>query len=276
MSEDSMVYLRKSRIVLRDGIAEFSHQSPESRNALGAALRADYRDMLDWLDNRRDVRALILTGSGGSFCSGADLKETLGDGVGNAPEDSEPADVAEFILNVHAWLQRLRELELPVIAAVDGPAAGAGFSLALAADFVLASQRAVFCLSFARIGLIPDLAALHQLPRIVGLSAAKDMVMTARKVGAVEARALGIVHEIHEAEALNERAWHFAARFRQAPREATAIAKRLLNGSFETSYRDFVGLEASGQARAAAALYSSEAVAAFTSGKPLRFDWDRG
>lgn len=256
-------------------MAVFSHQHPSSRNALSAPLRRDYRDMLDWLTGRSDIVALVLTGSHGSFCSGADLKATGDDGTVDASGQREPADVRALMLNFHEWFGQLRDLEMPVIAAVDGPAAGAGFSLALTADFVFASPRAAFCMSFGKIGLIPDLAALHQLPRIIGLSAAKELVMTARSMGAEEAKRLGIVHAIHNADDLVEAAWRFAGRFRDASRDATGIAKQLLNRSFETSYRDFAELEATGQARAATTAYFAEAVAAFVAGKPRRFDWDR-
>lgn len=275
MTERSVLPLRRSQLVVREGVAVFSHQHPASRNALGVPLRRDYRDMLDWLDTRRDIVALVLTGSQGSFCSGADLKPAEDDATADVSGQREPTDVHALMLNFHEWFGRLRDLEMPVIAAVDGPAAGAGFSLALAADFVLASPRATFCMSFGRIGLIPDLAALHQLPRIVGLSVAKELVMTARNMGAEEAKRLGIVHAIHDADDLVEEAWRFAGRFRDASRDATGIAKTLLNRSFETPYRDFTELEAAGQARAAATAYFAQAVAAFVSGKPRRFDWDR-
>ena len=275
MSENSGLPLRRSRLVVRDGVAMFTHQHPSSRNALGTQLRRDYRDLLDWLDTRRDVYALVLTGSGGSFCSGADLKAAENDDTRDVSEQPEPTDVRAFILHIHEWLRRLRDLEMPVIAAVDGAAAGAGFSLALAADFVFASPRATFCMSFGKIGLIPDLAALYQLPRIVGLSAAKEIVMSARRVGADEAKQLGIVHAIYGADDLVEEAWRIARRFKDASRDATGIAKKLLNRSFETSYHDFAELEASGQAVAAATSYFTEAVAAFVSGKQRRFDWDR-
>ncbi|MFX1674797.1 enoyl-CoA hydratase/isomerase family protein [Paraburkholderia sp. A2WS-5] len=274
MPERSVLPLRRSRLVVRDGVALLSHQHPSSRNALGVALRRDYRDMLDWLDGRRDIAALVLTGSGGSFCSGADLKATEDSSTDDSRRPA-PMDVRALVLDIHEWFGRLRDLEMPVIAAVEGPAAGAGFSLALAADFVFASPRATFCMSFGKIGLIPDLAALYQLPRIVGLSTTKELVMTARSMSAEEAKQLGIVHAIHDADDLVEAACRFAERFREASRDATGIAKRLLNRSFETSYREFAELEAEGQADAAATAYFAEAIAAFVTGRPRRFDWDR-
>jgi 2-(1,2-epoxy-1,2-dihydrophenyl)acetyl-CoA isomerase len=172
-------------------------------------------------------------------------------------------------------MQRLRNLEVPVIAAVDGAAVGAGFSLALAADFVLASSRAFFCMSFAKVGLVPDLGAAWLLPRAVGMAAAKELVLTARKLGVQEARELGIVHAIHAPEALEEEARRFARRFVAAPREALGLGKRLLNQSFETSYAPLSELESAAQAVASSVPYHAQAIAAFLEGRPALFDWDR-
>lgn len=267
------IELRECRLVIDDGVAEFSHQRPEVRNALSSTMRLDYRDMLDRVESDTTIRAVILTGSRGSFCAGGDVRGMQGM---QATGGVKPEIVRRRVLAYHSWLQRLRDLDIPLIAAVDGPAAGAGFSLALTADFVLASTRASFSMSFARIGLIPDLAALYQLPRVVGLSRAKELVMTARKLEAEEALRLGIVHAIHEPSALPEQARAFARRFVDAPREAIGLGKRLLNRSFETPYQTMVELEAIGQATAASADYFRDAVADFVAGRPSRYDWDRG
>lgn len=270
------IQLRECRLVIEDGVAEFSHQRPEVRNALTSTMRLDYRDMLDRVEADRNIRALILTGSRGSFCAGGDIKAIQHKQADGQSGPAAPDTMRRVVLSVHAWLQRLRDLDIPIIAAVDGPAAGAGFSLALMADFVLASTRASFCLSFARIGLVPDLGALYQLPRIVGLSMAKELVLTARRLDAQEAKQLGIVHALHDPEALPEAAWAFARRFADGPREAMGLSKRLLNSSFETPYQTLVELEASAQALAAAAPYFREATADFLTGRPARYNWDRG
>ncbi|CAG2160464.1 enoyl-CoA hydratase/isomerase family protein [Cupriavidus numazuensis] len=267
------IELRECRLVIEDGIAEFSHQRPEARNALSSTMRLDYREMLDRVEADRSIRALILTGSQGSFCAGGDVRV-----MQRMQEEGSVTSeaVRRRVLDFHAWFQRLRDLDIPVIAAVDGPAAGAGFSLALVADFVLASSRATFCMSFARVGLIPDLAALYQLPRIVGLSRAKELVLTARKLGAEEARQLGIVHAIHEPGELEKQAWAFARRFVSGPREAMGLGKCLLNRSFETPYQTMVELEAASQAIAAGTSDFRESIADFFAGRPARYDWDRG
>ncbi|SAK59652.1 enoyl-CoA hydratase [Caballeronia temeraria] len=263
--------LREATLTIDDGVAEFTHQRPQARNALSLNLRADYLEMLDCVEGNRDVRVLIVTGAGGSFCAGGDLKSLKE----LRAEDGSPDAMRRRIIDGHTWMLRLRNLEMPVIAAVDGPAVGAGFSIALAADFVLASSRAFFCMSFAKVGLVPDLGAAYFLPRMIGLSAAKELAMTARRVDAHEAKQLGIVHAIHSPETLAEDARAFARRFLPAPREATGLTKRMMDQSFETPYAALADMESAAQALASTTAYHTNAVNAFLDGRGAAFDWER-
>jgi enoyl-CoA hydratase/carnithine racemase len=270
-----IIQLRDAQLTIEEGVALFSHRRPDARNALSPGMHSDYHDMLDRVDSDRDVRALVITGSGGSFCAGGDLKSLREGHASNDPEKRQPEAMRRRVQSAHSWLQRLHSLELPVIAAVDGAAAGAGFSIALAADFILASRRAVFCMSFAKVGLVPDLGAFYFLPRAVGMPMAKELILTARRVKAEEAVQLGFVHSIHETEALLPEALRVARRLACGPREAMGMSKRLLNKSFETPYATLAELECQAQALASAAPYHAEAVAAFVRGDPSAFDWDR-
>ena len=267
--------LRAAQLLIQDGVAQFSHQRPSTRNALSTDLHEDYRVMLDRVQADRSIRALVITGSGGSFCAGGDLKAIRERQEGTDP-DARSADAMRLrIQSSHGWLERLHSLELPVIAAVDGPAVGAGFSIALAADFILASTRAVFCMSFARVGLVPDLGAFYFLPRAIGMPMAKELTLTARRVSAAEGQQLGFVHSVHEPEALVAEALGLARRFAPGPREALGLSKRLLNRSFETPYATLAELEGQAQAIASTTSYHGEAVAAFIRGEPAAYDWDR-
>jgi 2-(1,2-epoxy-1,2-dihydrophenyl)acetyl-CoA isomerase len=152
------------------------------------------------------------------------------------------------LAGAHVWLSRLRNLDVPVIAAVDGAAYGAGASLTLAADFVMASHRAGFCMSFHKIGMIPDMGALYALPRLVGIAVARDLFLTARRVGAEEAKQIGLVHSVFDAQSLLTQARRFARRFINSPRGTTGVTKRLLNMSFETPYAALVQMESGAQA----------------------------
>ncbi len=272
----STIDLRVSRLCIADGVAELSHQRPQSRNVMSMELRADYKDMLDRIEPDPSVRVLILTGSGGCFCAGGDVKgmqsRLEADGA-----QAAVASVARARLRAdhHGWLHRLHGLDMPVIAAVDGAAAGAGVSLALMADFVLASSRAVFCLSFARIGAVPDFASFHTLPRIVGLAKAKELMMTARRFGADEAKALGIVYEIHPAETLSAQAHALAARLARGPREALGMIKSSLNRSFDVDCQTMGEIEAHQQAVAMSMPFHAEAVARFARKEAPSYDWER-
>ncbi|WP_322047757.1 enoyl-CoA hydratase/isomerase family protein [Paraburkholderia sp. J67] len=261
--------LRHATLVIDDGIAVFTHQRPEARNALSPELLEDYADMLDAVERDSSVRALVLMGSGGSFCAGGDLKSL------KAAQAQPPDAIRRRVMNAHAWMQRLRNLEMPVIAAVDGAAIGAGFSIALAADFIVASSRALFSLSFAKVGLVPDLGAAYILPRLVGLATAKELVLSARRIDANEAKRLGIVYAIHAPDRLAEETTAFARRFVAGPREAMGFSKRLLNMSFESPYALLAELEGATQALASSLPYHAASIAAFLDGQSAPYDWDR-
>jgi enoyl-CoA hydratase/carnithine racemase len=270
-----LIQLRESQYSAGGGIAVFTHQRPSARNALSAGLRDDYIDMLGRVQNDRNVRALILAGDGGSFCAGGDLK-SLKNSQLEPDADTGPGEVMRRRIQAgHRWMEQLRSLDIPVIAAVDGAAFGAGFSIALAADFIFASTRAVFCLSFAKVGLVPDLGAAFYLPRAVGLPLAKELAMTARRVSAAEGLDLGFVHAVVEPDLLLEEAARFARRFLQAPRAAIGLTKNLLNMSYDTSYSALAELEASAQAVASTTPFHTHAINAFMRGERFGFDWDR-
>lgn len=270
-----IIQLRDAQLSIEEGVAEFTHQRPERRNPLSMDLREDYKEMLARVEPDRSIRALILTGSGGCFSAGGDLNNLKQRLEKPNAEQNSAAAMRRRMLDVHAWFERLLNLDIPVLAAVDGPAVGAGMSIALAADFVLASRRAYFCMSFVKVGLAPDMAAAYIVPRIVGMAVAKDLMLTARRVDVDEARQLGIVHSIYEPESLLDEARRFARRFTSGSPQALGLTKRLLNRSFETSYAALAELEANSQAVATTTDYHAEAVRRFVGGEPLLYDWDR-
>jgi 2-(1,2-epoxy-1,2-dihydrophenyl)acetyl-CoA isomerase len=265
--------LRVSALQITDGIAEFTHQTPETRNAVSTELRRDYVEMLDFVADNPDVRVLIIAGSGGSFCAGGSIKEMRE--RRQAAANNTPDVTRKRIASATVWLNRLRELEKIVIAAVDGPAYGGGFSLALHADFVLASSRATFAMSFPRVGVTPDYGSAFLLPRIVGLSVAKDLLLTGRTINADEALRLGLVRSVHPAEELLDEARRMARAFCKGPSEVFAMTKAMLNRSMESDYVTLGGFEAYTHAVSMAMSYHGDAVDGFLAKKPPRFDWDR-
>lgn len=275
MQATTTIEFRESALSVFGSVARFSHQRPASRNAMTMGLRTDYSEMLDRVEADRDLRALVITGDGGSFCAGGDLKYMQRLVDSQDASFSSPDATRRRMGESQRWLSRLRSLEIPVIAAVDGPAFGAGFGLALQADFVLASSRASFCLSFARVGVIPDYGTLYLLPRLIGLMRARELVYTARTVHAPEGKELGFVNTVHEPDELLPAAHRLAERLAAGPREAFALSKRMLNQSFESDYATFSMLEANAQAICMASEYHAAAVKSFLNGQSAAFDWDK-
>ena len=174
-----------------DDIATITFNRAEARNALSAEMREDISNALENIKDRagEDVKAVIMTGAGGAFCAGGDVK-------GMANRQMTPMDQRNRMRSGHNRIYDIVHLELPVISLVDGAAAGAGCNLALLGDFVLATPRAFFTQAFAKIGLIPDWSGFFVLPRLVGMQVAKELVFTGRRVQAEEAKELGLVHTI--------------------------------------------------------------------------------
>ena len=226
---------------IEEGIALLRLNRPERRNAISLEMRAALRDILQQADGDPDIRALILCGSGGSFCAGGDIDDmaTLG-------TDGEAARWRMRLAGQIALL--LAGLDVPVIAAVDGPAYGAGFGFAMAADIVLVSPAARFCASFGRLGLVADAGLHHSLPRRVGLGMAKRLIFSAREVGAEEALALGMADEMHPAERLEEEAQSIARGFAKASPTAIGLGKAILNQSLTLDLRQVIEAETAAQA----------------------------
>src|SRR3546814_9973500 len=179
---------------VEDEVGVITLNRPEARNALSEEMRGDFDRLLPYLQAEagRSVKAVVITGAGPAFSAGGDIKGMKSRAL-NAPTDSR-----KRMRGSHHRMYDVGHLELPVIAAVDGAAAGAGFCLALAADFIVATPRSRFAASFNRIGLVPDWAGLYYLPRLVGLQKAKELVFTCRLVGAEEAKRMGIVYDRSE------------------------------------------------------------------------------
>ncbi|MEH6754279.1 MAG: enoyl-CoA hydratase/isomerase family protein [Alphaproteobacteria bacterium] len=254
-----------------EGVATITFNRPEARNPLGGLLREEFADAVVEIGKAAGdtISAVILTGAGKAFCAGGDI-HVLREMSGKGP-DVMRARMKES----HATLERWLDLPIPTIAAVNGAAAGAGFSLALASDFVLASERAKFVMSFGRIGLVPDWGAMYLLPRQVGLQRAKELVLTARMIDAEEALSYGLVLEIVAHENLLDQAQAFARRFANASPDAIRLAKEIMGPAFESSREDALDAEADGQAAANASAYHKAALDRFLAKEPALFDWER-
>ncbi len=251
-----------------DAIATITLNRPETRNAITAEVHRELTDAVARVLEDMDVKAVILTGSGGSFCAGGDIK---------AMQTSNPSFAEDKLRfdRVHELLYRLIEMPKPVIAAVDGPAFGAGCNLALTADFILATPKTKFCQVFGRMGLVPDFGGLFLLPRIVGLQRAKELMFSARILGADEAKDLGIVYQIVSQDSLQSDAMALARRFCSASTVAIGMAKRALNRSFNVDFHVMSEFEACAQSRLRGDAYVKEAVRRFNNKEQLEFIWEK-
>lgn len=253
------------KISVEDGIATVTLARPERKNALSAAMLKELADALIAVRNDASARVLLLTAEGNDFCAGGDITSMQG--------AADTASVRTRMLENQRVVSILAGFDRPVVAAVDGAAFGAGFSIALQAEFVVASERARFCLSFSRLGLLPDLGAAHALPRVVGMQRAKELIYSAREVPAAEALALGLVLEVQPVDRFAARARELAHSMTGMSPEGFAMTKRLLATTFERDFASLLDAEASAQAIALTSPYLKEAAGRFLSKEPPLFRW---
>lgn len=234
---------------------------PRVLNALSGQMLDELREALE-VAAAPDVRAVLLTGEGRGFSAGADLEST--------PVD---ADIRELLeRRYHPIVRALASLAKPVVAGVNGIAAGAGMSLALACDMRLLSSAASFAVGFTGVGLVMDASCSYALPRLVGLGRAFELVYGGRRVDAEEALRLGLGERIIEASGFAGEAWRFVQMLATGPTLAFALAKQELRASLENGFERQLDLEAEMQGRAAASRDVREGLAAFKAKRSPRFE----
>jgi 2-(1,2-epoxy-1,2-dihydrophenyl)acetyl-CoA isomerase len=252
-----------------EDIATITLNRPEARNALSTAMRHDLDRAMTEIKGRAgdDIKAVILTGAGKAFCSGGDVK-SMANRKASVPEGR--SRMREF----HHTLFDLTNLEVPVISLVDGAAAGAGANIALTADFVLATPHGFIMQAFARIGLIPDWGGFYILPRLVGLQKARDLIYTARRVYAKEAKEIGLIYDVVGQDTAMAETRVFAKRLAKAPTIAFGVAKNILNQSYNQDARTLSEMEAMGQSICRETDFHREAVRRFAAKEPALYDWE--
>ena len=220
---------------------------------------------LDRADGDDGVRVVIVTGAGRAFCAGADL------GAGGATFDRARTEAEDHRDGGGRVALRIFDLKKPVIAAINGPAAGAGLALALACDLRLAAASASLVPAFAGIGLVPDSGLSHTLPRLIGSAAAFEWIVSGRRIAAPEAAAMGLVTRVVEDADLAAETDALATALAAGPTAAIGLTKELIGRSLESSLDDQLDEEARLQAIAAAGDDFAEGVAAFLEKRPPRF-----
>lgn len=241
-----------------NGVATLTLNRPDQLNAFTEDVHTGLRRGIERVAADDDVRCLVITGAGRGFCAGEDLREAMKSMTAGGI-DYEGILRERYQPVVHG----LQQLPKPVIAAVNGVAAGAGVSLALACDIRLAADNARFMLAFSKIGLIPDAGANWFLPRLVGTGLALEMAMTGRSVDAAEAKAAGLVNHVFPAAEFAERVAAYAAELAQGATVAMGLAKQAIYYGLSHNLADTLDEEGRLQARAGATADHQEGVQAF-------------
>lgn len=250
------------------GAATIELNRPQRMNAWTPQLADDLLDALGQAAAQEGVRAVMLIGAGGAFSSGADLKEG---GAGELLPNGRPDVYTTLTQRYHPVIRAIRELEKPVIAAVQGPAAGVGCSLALCCDLILAAQSAYFLLAFVNIGLVPDGGSSLLVPSRVGMARAAELAMLGERLGAPQALEWGLINRVVPDHELRPRAIALTERLAAGPTRSYAAAKRQLNNWLYARMDEQLELEASLQQRMTESEDFIEGVTAFLEKRPARF-----
>ena len=236
---------------------------PEAFNSFVQKMAMDLQSKLEICKDNDKIRCIILTGHGKAFCAGQDLKEAI---------DPDGPEIAK-IVNEHynPIIKQIREIEKPVLAAVNGVAAGAGANLALACDIVVATYSASFIQAFSKIGLIPDSGGTFFLPRLIGLPKATAIMMTGEKVAADKAEKMGMIYKVFSDETFIKDVMELATTIAKMPTKGLGYTKRLLNQSFSNDLFSQLDAEGKMQVIASETEDHKEGVSAFLEKRMPKF-----
>lgn len=260
--------MTKARYATAGGVLTITFDRPERKNPLTFELYADLRDRFRAMSNDAQIKAVVLTGAGGNFCSGGDVHEIIG-----PLTHSSPAEVLEFTQMTGDLVKAMRASPAPIVAAVDGACAGAGAILAMASDLRFGTPRSRVSFLFVRVGLAGcDMGACTMLPRIVGLGRAAELLYTGRAMPGDEARAWGFYNELCPPEELLERASACARSIADGPMLAHAMTKKMLREEWALPLDEAIDAEAQAQATLMQSNDFRRAYEAFAAKREPRFE----
>jgi 2-(1,2-epoxy-1,2-dihydrophenyl)acetyl-CoA isomerase len=241
---------------VENGVCSITLNRPEVFNSFNEELSADFIDALKKANKDEAVRVVVISGSGKAFCSGQDLKDIQGKTDTRSLSDSVVRRYNPMILTI-------REMAKPIICKLNGVAAGAGASLALACDIIIAAETASLIEVFANVGLVPDSGSSFFLPRIVGYNKAFELITLASKVSAKEALDLGIIYKVVASEELDTAVNELAQRYASGPTKTYGMIKKMLNKAYTANLAEMLQYEAYCQDIAGKSADYKEGVAAF-------------
>jgi 2-(1,2-epoxy-1,2-dihydrophenyl)acetyl-CoA isomerase len=246
-----------------EGVLTITFNRPDTLNAFNSTMGRELLDALKKAERDPEARCIVLTGAGRAFSSGEDLKARQAEGI---------TDFGSTLRDrYNPIILRIRHMDKPVVGSINGVAAGAGCSIALACDLRIASDKARFLLAFVRVGLVPDSGASFLLPRLVGLSKALEMAFLGDEVGAEEALRLGLVNRVVPPEELESATRELASRLAKGPTKAIGLAKRAMNRALTMDLESLLEYETFGQQIAGATDDHKEGIAAFTEKRTASF-----
>lgn len=250
---------------VRDHVAHITLNRPEAANSLNREMASDLMHAVMRCSEDSAIRAVVITGTGPMFCSGGDLKEFAAQG------EHLPYHLKEVTTYLHAAISRLTRMDPPVVAAVNGTAAGAGMSLACACDIVVAAETARFTMAYTRVGLTPDGSSTYFLPRLVGLKRALELTLTNRVLSAQEALEWGIVTRVVPDTELLAQAHALAAQLAAGPTKTLGSSKRLLHTGWTETLETQMEHESQTIADMARTADASEGITAFLEKRTAKF-----
>ena len=244
-------------------IGKITLNRPDKYNAFVRGMALELQKKLDECRSDETIRCIIISGSGKAFCAGQDLIEAT---------DPNGLTIEEIVQqHYNPIIKKIREIEIPVIAAVNGVAAGAGANVALACDIVVAAKSASFIQAFSKIGLIPDSGGTYFLPRLIGIQKAAALMMTGEAVSAEKAEALGMIYAVYEDSEFETSAMKLADTISSMPTKGLGYTKKLLSQTFNNSLEDQLSLEAETQALSASSKDHQEGIKAFMEKRTPQF-----
>ncbi len=253
------------RCEIADGVATITLNRPDAANAIDLPLARELMQVAIRCDEDPGVRAVLLTGAGKMFCAGGDLKAFSAQG------DSLPSLLKEITTNLHAATSRFARMSAPLVVAVNGTAAGAGFSIAISGDLVLMAESAKLTMAYTAAGLSPDGSSTWFLPRLIGMRRAQELMLTNRRLSAAEALAWGLVNQVVPDAELAATAGALAKQLATGATRAFGTVKSLLASTYNESLETQMELEARGIAEMARSADGREGIEAFVAKRAPKF-----
>ena len=247
----------------RDGVGKITLNRPEKFHSFVREMALELQNALDKCKEDNEVRAILITANGKAFCAGQDLGEAV---------DPNGPDISKIIQeHYNPIIRRIRNLEKPVVAAVNGVAAGAGASLALCCDIIVATESASFIQAFSKIGLVPDSGSTYFLPKLIGIQKATALMMTGEPIRAKDAAIMGMIYKSYSDEKFESESWKLVSKLAKMPTKALALTKELLNSSVKNTLEQQLNMEEKYQSVAADTIDFQEGVQAFLEKRKPQF-----